>query len=302
MRHIKYPLLSLLSVLFALQGMSQELKLKVTVSAPRVQKADPKVFQTLEQELSKFFNNTKWTEDEYEDFEKIEGNVNINITDDITATSFVADISVQAIRPVFNSNYKSQVLNYFDKGVRFNYVELQAIQNSFNNYIDPLSSLMSFYSYLILGFDYDSFEAFGGDNHFKTARAIINNLPQSASEGTGWDVKTKDNKSRVNIIEEILSPRLRPYRQAMHEYHIKSLDVMSEDANKARAVMMSAITAVGQVNTSILNSGIVQMFSDSKRKEIIEIFKGAGRGDQSKIYDLMVQIDPARASEYNVIN
>lgn len=293
---------TLVIILLSTVGHSQELRLNVTVSAPRIQNADPQVFKTLESELSKFFNDTKWTEDEYEDHEKIEGNISINITEDLSTTAFTADILVQCIRPIFNSNYKTQTLNFQDKSVAFTYTELQPLQNSFNNYIDPLSSLMTFYAYMILGYDYDSFSAFGGEEHFRTAKSIINNLPSGVVAGSGWDNSVRSNISRVNIIDELLSPRMRPYRQAMYDYHIKSLDRMSEDANKSRAVMTSSITAVGEVNRSILNSGVLQMFSDSKRSEIIEIFKGAPRGEKSKIHSLMVAIDPSRASEYSPIN
>lgn len=298
---MKY-LISLIILAFSLSNLaSQELKINVQVSAPRSTKADPEVFKTLEKELTNFFNNTKWTEDEYEDFEKIEGSLNITISEDFSASTFSADFFVQTIRPVYQSNYKSQVLNFADKGVVFNYTELQTIQNSFNNYIDPFSSLLTYYAYLMLGYDYDTFAPFGGDEHFRTAQNVVSSVPQSVAAGTSWDLNFKLNTSRYNVIQELLSPRGRPFRQAMHEYHLKSLDMMYDDAAKARAVMMSALTAVDQVNASILNAGIIQMFGDSKRNEIIEIFKGAGRGDQTKVYEMMVKIDPSRASKYNEI-
>lgn len=290
-------LLGLLSCLF-LTVEAQEFNLNVKVNAPRLQVADPKVFETLEKEVYDFFNTTKWTDNEFEDFEKIEGNINITVSEEINATSFVIDIYVQAIRPVFNANYKSQIINFSDKGIPLSYRENQPIQNSMSSYIDNFSSLLTYYAYLVLGFDYDSFAPSGGQNHFLTAQSIVRNIPATASGGTGWDPNTRDNKSRFKIIEDILDPRALPYRQAMYEYHLKSLDTMHEDAGKARAIMLSAITSVGKVNAAILNSGIIQMFSDSKREEIIEIFKGGDRGQQSKVYDIMVAIDPARASDY----
>lgn len=282
----------------AIKVKAQEFKLNVTVNAPRLQLIDPKVFSTFEKEAFNFFNNTKWTENEYEDFEKIEGNINITITEEINSTAFVADFFVQAIRPVYNSNYKSQILNYVDKGVTISYTENQPIQNSRSNYIDPLSSLCTFYSYLILGYDHDTFESNGGDPYFQIAQNIISNLPASVSDGTGWDPNVRTNTSRFNVIENLLDPRARPYRQAIYEYHLKSLDHMHADADKSRAIMVSSITAINQVNRAILNSGIIQMFSDSKRDEIIEIFKGGDRGQQTKVFDLMVGMDPARTSAY----
>lgn len=282
-------------------GQAQELKLNVQVNTPNLQTIDPKVFETFEKQVYEFFNNTKFTEDEFEDFEKIQGNININITEELSNTAFKANIMIQSIRPVYNSNYKSQVLNYNDQGIGIIYQENQPMQNSFNNYIDPFSSLLSYYAYLILGFDYDTFTPYGGDDHFKTARNIVDNIPQASSDGTSWDASSRDNMSRFNIIEELQSARLRPFRQALYEYHLKSLDNMAYDANKSRAIMTSAITAIEQVNKSQRNTGVVQMFCDSKREEIVEIFKGAPRGDQSKIYNIMTGLDPARSSSYNEI-
>ncbi len=292
-------IISIILLCLYVNGQAQELKLNVQVNTPNLQIIDPKVFETFERQVYEFFNNTKFTEDEFEDFEKIQGNININITEELSNTAFKANIMIQSIRPVYNSNYKSQVLNYNDQGIGIIYQENQPMQNSFNNYIDPFSSLLSYYAYLILGFDYDTFTPYGGDEHFKTARIIIDNIPQSSSDGTGWDPSSRNNMSRFNIIEELQSARLRPYRQALYEYHLKSLDNMAYDANKSRAIMTSAITAIEQVNKAQRNTGVVQMFCDSKREEIVEIFKGAPRGDQTKIYNIMTAIDPARSSSYN---
>ncbi len=294
-------LITSICCLLCLSAISQELKINVQVNAPRLQTVDPKVFETMERDITEFLNNTKWTEDEYEDFEKIEGSVNISITEEFSPTAFKVDFLVQGIRPVFNSNYKTQIFNYVDKGIALSYRENQPIQNNYNNYTDPLSSLLTYYAYLIIGYDYDTFSPFGGDPYFKIAESIVDNVPSSSASNTGWDPTIRDNLSRHNLVEDLLKPRVRPLRQAMYEYHLKSLDNMTEDASRSRAIMMSAITAVDQVNRSLLNSGVVQLFCDTKKDEVIEIFKGASRGDQQKIYDIMVKLDPARASEYGGI-
>ena len=94
---------------------------------------------------------------------------------------------------------------------------------------------------------------------------------------------------------------MRSLRQAMYDYHINGLDKMHEDAARSRAVMVSALTTSQDVNRSSPNSVYIQMFINAKRDEIIEIYKGAGRGEQSKVYDIMINIDPAQASRYNSI-
>ncbi|NNE25424.1 MAG: DUF4835 family protein, partial [Saprospiraceae bacterium] len=117
------------------------------------------------------------------------------------------------------------------------------------------------------------------------------------AKGSGWD-QLGNRRNRFFMYENNNNPRLRPMRQAIYEYHRSSLDMMHEDPDRSRAIMVSALTTIEQVNNAVPNSAIVQMFADSKRTEILEIFKGASRGQQSKVYNIMVKIDPAQASQY----
>ena len=88
-------------------------------------------------------------------------------------------------------------------------------------------------------------------------------------------------------------------RQAIYEYYIQSMDNMHEDIDRSKAIMVSSLNTILQVHQSYPNSAAVQMFADSKRQEIIEIFKGSSKGQQNKVYDIMVKVDPAQASVYN---
>jgi len=287
-------------IFFSTLAKSQELNINVDISAPRLNLVDPKVFETMESQISDFINKTKWTDDEFEEFEKIEGNINITITAELSATSFAADIYVQSIRPVFNSNYKTQVVNFLDK-VTFTYREFQPIQNSYNAFYDPLSSLLTFYVYLIIGSDYDTYSLLGGDPHFETAQNIVNSIPTSNQSLVGEWGSQGGTRNKYWIMENIRNARIRPLRQALYDYNINGLDKMNEDAARSRAVMVSALTTAKDVHRSYPNSAFMQMFVNAKREEIIEIFKGAGRGEQSKVYDIMVNLDPSQASRYSGI-
>lgn len=297
---MKKNLLIFVLLISFIQLRSQELNIKVDVSAPQLNLVDPKTFTTLQNQISEFLNNTRWTDHEYEEHEKIEGNINVTITSELSATSFTADVFIQTIRPVYNSNYKSQVVNYVDK-ISFAYQEFQPIENSVNSYFDPLSSSLTYYAYLILGADYDTFSMLGGDEYYQTAQKIISSVPTSNKAFVREWQSGGDRRNKYWIIENMLNPRVRPLRQALYDYYINSLDRMHEDASRSRAVMLSAITTANSVNRSYPNSVAISLFVDSKRNEIIEIFKGGGRGEQSKVYDLMVQMDPAQASRYNSI-
>lgn len=296
LRYIAYTFLILL---FFGKSQAQELNINVKINAPQLKTADPKVFKTLERSIREFFNEQKWTDDEFEPEEMIEGDLQITIKEDATSSSFVADFLLQSLRPAYNSSYNTQLLNIVDKDVSFLYEEFQPIQDSRNQYYDNLSSILSFYAYVILALDYDSYSLLGGDKYYQTAQEIVLSLPSEISSIAGWS-RTRD-KSRFVMIDQMLSPKSRKYRETIYNYHRRALDIMYADPTKGRAVMLSAMKSLRDVNRDLPNSMIIQMFTDSKRDEIIEIFKVSDRSQQSQMYETMIQLDPAKSSEYGVL-
>ncbi len=275
----------------------QELNVKVEVKAPTLSFADPKVTKTLENGISEFFNNNKWTEEDFEDDERIEVNFTLYITEDLSPTSFTADIRFQTLRPVYNSNYVTPILNISDKSYNFTYQELQPIQNNEFSYTDNLSSLMTFYAYLILGYDFDTFSAQGGEKYFRKAQEVLNNIPPSeGANNEGWTNESENG--RYFMIETLFNPRSTEMRQMSYDYHRQGLDIMHQDQNKALAVMTSALTSVDRVNKAYPNSLIVQMFTDAKNEELIEVFRGASEGQKAKVQDILISVDPSRADRY----
>ena len=69
-------------VLFALSNLlnAQELNCTVKVLSPAIQGTERSVFETLETAVKEFMNNTRWTNDNYKQDEKIECNITINVT------------------------------------------------------------------------------------------------------------------------------------------------------------------------------------------------------------------------------
>lgn len=287
-------------MIFASGLIAQELKIDVKVNAPKLKLADPRVFQTLERSVSEFLNNTKWTSDEFETHEKIEGSLLITITEEYSTSSFVADIAVQGIRPVFNSNYTTLLFNRLDKDFKLEYEEMQSIEVSKGIYIDDFSSLLSYYVYLLLGMDYDSFSPLGGEQYFQIAESVLNAVPQNSVNAAGWSLSGK-KENRYWLMENLLNPRYRPYRQSTYEYHRLGLDVMSDDPDRGKAIMVSVLKEMDKVNESYPNSIVLRNFLDSKRDEIIEIFKGGSRGQKNTVYNLMARLDPSQMSNYAVI-
>lgn len=281
--------------------MGQEFNFKVTVTAPNLKTVDANIFEQLEKDLESFINNTKWTSGTYEAHERIEGKLQITITEEFTQTSFAGDFIVQASRPVYQASYTSPLINHIDKNVNFVYNLNQEIERSEDNYTDNLSSVVTFYLYMILGLDADSFELNGGTPHYQTAQNVINVLPQGVvSADPGWQSQGK-RRSRYWLVENVLNPRVRPFRQAFYEYHREGLDRMAEDRGRARAVIASNITLIADVNQAFPNSMVLTVFGNTKREELVQLFEVASPGQRKKIYNTMVKVNPILAEHLKTL-
>lgn len=291
----------LFSIVLGFQTNGQELNIEVNINTPKLRDADPSLFVTLENQVRDFLNNTRWTDQDYEPFERIEGNLLITIKEEKSATNFIADFFFQCKRPVYNSSYDTQVLNYIDKDVPVSYSINQPIRKSLDSYSDNLSSVLTFYSFIMIGLDHDTFSPLGGNPYFQIAENIVNSIPLDVqSSDTNWQLDKKA-RNRFLLVNDLLNPRAKSLRQAIYEYHRLSLDTMHQNPEKARAIMTSSITAIDQVNRDLPNAMIVQMFVESKRDEVIEIYKGAALGEQTKVKEIMIRMDPSQSNLYNAI-
>lgn len=67
-------------LIVTLQVRAQELQARITVNASRIgSQVDKKVFQTLQTSLTNFLNGRKWTNESYQQQEKITCNFLLNI-------------------------------------------------------------------------------------------------------------------------------------------------------------------------------------------------------------------------------
>ena len=292
---------ALIGLLFLLPAQAQELDVNVTVNTPTLQLADPRVFQDLKAAIQAFMNNQKWTNESYQPEERIKVNLVLTVSQEFSANSFGGELAIQAVRPVYGSSYETPLLSHNDRDVTFTYEQFQPLEYSEASFNDNLSSILAFYAYTIIGLDYDSFVSFGGDNYFQTAQEVLNAVPQSiAASNKGWR-SIDGNRNRYWIIENILSPRVRNFRQAYYDYHRQALDIMYKDVASGRILLLKAIEDVVQVNQNYPNAMIVQMFTNAKSNEIVEIFKQGTPTEKNRIVQAMSRIDAANASKYRAI-
>jgi hypothetical protein len=294
----------LLSACASIAFAQGELHATVRVSTPQLQKNDRRVFDQLETSLRDFLNTTKWTQDAYEQDERIKCSFILTISEEGDNNSFRAELAVQSTRPVFGSAYETALISHLDKDVVFTYEQNQPIEflvDATDN--QNISALFAFYAYVIIGLDYDSYSLNGGEPYFLTAQQIVTNIQNSsANNSPGWRPSDGGkNRNRYWIMENLLNPRLKPYRAAMYNYHRKGLDMFTTDMDGAKAVILQTLEEVDKANTAYFNAMIVQMFSNAKRDELIEMFKVAGKPQKERVIQIMSKIDPSNSPRYREI-
>jgi len=294
---MKFKLVFLLMLLISYSTFAQEIISTVTINTPKLQTADPKLFVNLKSALQEFINNRKWTDDNYKAEEKIELNVIITINKEISQTSFEAQLTIQASRPVYNSTYNSVMIQHLDKDFYFSYGEFEVLDFTEGSFSSNLTSTIAYYVYVVLGLDYDSFAELGGDKYLNKALDILNAVPRGAAKG--WTMQDGD-RNRYWLIENLLNVRMQGFRRGMYQYHLLGLDQLSSEANRAEglASVEKALTAARDANQAVPASMLIQTFVNTKRDEIINVYSVADLRTRRRIYDIMIKIDGTHAADY----
>jgi hypothetical protein len=282
---------------------AQELQANVTVLATRVgTQVDHKIFQTLQSALYDFLNNRKWSNETFQNNEKIICNFLINISQAADNNSYQASLTIQASRPVFNSSYQSPLINFMDQSFVFRYVEYQPMDFSDTRVQGTdaltanLTATFAYYIYLILGLDFDSYAQRGGDAYYQKALNIVNNAPDSR-EISGW--KAFDGvRNRYWLIENLTNSKYNLIHDAFYGYYRNGLDQLYDKDAEARKSVLNVLNLLNTLNTDNPNSMVLQFFFEGKSNEISKIFKNAAPDEKEQALDLLSRMDVSNLNKY----
>ncbi|MCE5347829.1 MAG: DUF4835 family protein [Bacteroidales bacterium] len=302
LRFLKYYLLTPL-VLFPTIIYSQELNCNVQVSAQSIQGSNREVYESMQRDIYEFLNNTIWTKHVFSYAERIDCNILINLTSQLSAGEFKGTIQVQLRRPVFNTTYNSTILNFIDNNFQFEYVEFQPLEFDPSTHRSNLVSVLAYYTYLILGFDYDSFSLMGGTEFFQMAEKIVSNA-QNAPEA-GW--KPYDgsrNRNRYWLVKNLLDKEYEGVRQFIYDYNINGLDKMESKISEARLSIVESLKLLQEVYRKKPDPYmyLMQVVLESKSDELVNIFTPAFPEEKSRVIQILTEIDPSNKSKYAGIN
>lgn len=273
------PLLTLVFFVCLSFSYAQELNCTVIVNSDQVNQTNKQIFRTLEKSLNDYVNKTQWTSANFDANQRIECSMMVTITQ-YDNSAFSGTIQIQSNRPVFNSNYQSPAFNYQDKQFSFKYVEFAPLYFNPNVFESNLTAVISYYVYIILGIDADTFSKEGGTPYFEQAQSIVN-LSQS-SGFSGWK-QTDGNRTRWELADNLLSNTFKEYRLVLYNYHRQGMDVLVSDPLGAKENILNSITLLEKLNNTRPNSFVLQAFFDAKSEEIANVFSG---GPKVKIAEL----------------
>lgn len=277
----------------------QELQTMVQISAPGMSESDRRILQTLQTAIHEFMNQRNWTEYRFKPEERIEASILITINEKIGADEFVGTIQVQSRRPVFNSSYSTPILNLIDRDFSFRYVEHQSLDYASGTFTSNLTSVLAFYAYVIIGFDFDTFAPLGGTPYFQQAQNIVN-LAQNAQE-RGWK-SFEGQRNRYWLMENIFNPTFSGIRQAYYTYHRLGFDRMKENLSLARADVVAALETLQGVHRQRPGSFLMSIIMTTKGDELVNLFSGATDIEKSRVVQILSEIDPANNTKYQQIS
>jgi len=282
------------STLFA-----QDLFFQVKVDATAANTSETRIFTNMENSFTQFINETKWMQEDLEPFERLKGVIAINITEIPRTGRFEAQMQVQMVRPIYNSNYESVLINIADRNLTFNYTESQPLVYTNNSFNENLVSILAFYANFLIALDFDSFSELGGQEYYDEAMNIARSANQQGFK-PGWE-QFGNIESRYAMVQSALNSQLEPVRKSLYLYYRKGLDLMQKDPEEARKSIVKALENIQQANKLNPNSPFITVLIQSKSDEIVEIFTEGDLAIRRKAYEIMREISPSNSERYEVM-
>ena len=293
MKHIKVFIILLIFNL----NYSQDIDGNIIINSDLINQTNKSVFTSLEKSISNFINLNSWTENDLSDFEKIDLNLLITITN-YSNNTFIANFEFQSLRPVFNSTYQTPIFNFVEKNFQFEYTEFEPLFYTENQFQSNLVSLLSFYINIISGIDSDSYLLDSGKVFYNKSQEILN----LANQSTGKSWGSGDSGGRINkywLIENLNSSNSIEFKNMLYNYHVNGLDLMHEDIIVSKRNISNSIKSLDRMNRRVPNSILLKMFFETKSDEIVDVFSSGPDFNTDNIYIQLNKIAPFFSNKWN---
>lgn len=292
--------LLLLVLLWPHAARAQEMLWRVNINHAQIQGTDQSVFDNLQQTVETFMNERQWTNLQFAGGERIACSLNVTVTKyDASANLFTCRAIIQANRPVYNAAYTSTLYQNTDNNFDFEFAQFDQLNFNEESVDQQLTALLAYYAYLIIGMDLDSFGPMAGDDILQRCMNLANNAQNL--NFPGWKA-FDDDRNRYAFISDYLDAPMRPFRQMQYDYYRKGLDEMASASERARTNISAALELLRKCHEDRPMSMLPQIWTDYKRDEIANIYKGKGTPKEKEaVYETLFTINASQNSAWNKI-
>ncbi len=273
---------------------SQELNCNVIVNYQNVPVKNRDLLVDFKNVVENYMNTTRFTNVNW-DGDKIDCSLNIFFTSAGSDVDYGAQIVVVSQRPVYQSTRNSALLTINDGAWSFKYEVGQSMYANLDAF-DPLTSILDFYALIIIGFDMDTWEEFGGTPYFSKAFDIVN-LASPTNYKNGW-LPSNKIYSRWGLVSDALNEKYAAFRSAIFDYHY-GIDIFAQNKEIGQAKIVELIDVLYDLyeRTGLVKSVFIQTFFNAKYGEITDHL--IGYSDRT-IFTKLKKIDPSHAGRYDL--
>lgn len=276
----------------ASEAGAREFLCSVSVNYRQLQGSNFGHLDDLKEQVEDYMNKNNWTTDSFQQEEWIECSMQIVFLEDRTQTSFRAQLIVTSTRPIYGTTAKTTVLQINDESWEFTYARGTPLVFETERF-DALTSVLDFYAYIMLGYDYDTFSELGGEAHFQKAKRI-QQLADSRN-APGWSTLSRD--PRGELADQLTGPRFRPLRHAYFQYHFSGLDHFTQDPESAREAVLGVLGTLQELYQELARQYVFDIFFSTKYTELAAVFEESDQSSQA--FSLLAEVDPAHLTKYN---
>jgi hypothetical protein len=280
-------------ILISAPIVAQELDANVTINVEQLETAARDRLDNFKYQIQDYLNNNKFTGKAWEG-EKIKCNLTIFFSSSSDNVSYGAQLVVSSQRPTEGSPLNSLMLSVMDNNWSFKYEKGQAMYFNQTDF-DPLTSLLDYYAYIIIGLDSDSYYKLGGTDYFQKALDITVK-GGSSKYSKGWQLESTPFNRRA-LVDNLLNAKYQQFRLDYFDYHYNGIDLMtSKDRKIGIDNMVKLIRNLEKAKDQIdWRSVLMKVFFDAKAGEIVERLRG---NVDPSIFMILKKIDAPHTSKY----
>ncbi|MCU0430300.1 MAG: DUF4835 family protein [Cytophagaceae bacterium] len=287
----------MLPVLAPFMLSAQDVECTVTIDNQQATDIPKNLIEDLKQNIQNFINNRRWTEDNFEPFERVKFNLSLTFERGASIGNYPSRATIQVVRPIYGTTYESVSFMFLDEDFDFEFqLGTQLLYNE-NNFESRLTSLLAFYTYVVLAIDYDSFSKLGGSKYVEKAFNIAGIAQQNVNQG--WEVGNFSNKWA--LINQLNNQQFSPFREMLYQYHYQALDRFLTDRSQAQKTILTSLKKIEGILTFFNNSIVIRSFFLAKYNELINIYGSADPATKSEVVKLLTKLDITNSDKYRAI-